>query len=72
MSDVENALSHIAEIRGQLAASTKFRGFAPQAVAVTGLLAVGTAGTQVMMPEVFASSPDAMLGLWVMLAPVCV
>ena len=72
MSDVENALSHIAEIRGQLAASIKFRGFAPQAVAVTAMLAFGTAGAQALAPDEFANTPEAMLGLWVMLAPVCV
>ena len=43
MTDIESALQHVARIRDQLAASTRFHGFAPAIVAVTGALALALA-----------------------------
>jgi hypothetical protein len=40
MTDIESALQHVARMRDQLAASTRFQGFAPAIVAVTGGLAL--------------------------------
>jgi hypothetical protein len=43
MTDIESALQHVARIRDQLAASTRFHGFAPAIVAATGGLALALA-----------------------------
>jgi len=63
MQDIDSALYDIGRIREQLAASTRFQGFAPWIVALTGLLALGLAGWQ-------ASVGDDDLVAWVLLAAI--
>ncbi len=65
MRDVERALSDIANIRNQLAAGTMFRGFGPAVIAVTGILAVITAGAQSIWPLAFAADPLIYLACWI-------
>lgn len=51
MSEIETALSQLAFIQGRLAASTRFRGLAPQAVGATGVLALVVAAAQAAWPS---------------------
>lgn len=64
MRDVDRALADITSIRSQLAAGTMFRGFGPAVIAVTGILAVVTAGAQSIWPNVFATDPLTFLISW--------
>jgi hypothetical protein len=64
MSDIESALNDIARIRDQLAASTRFQGFAPPIVALTGGLAALLAGWQ-------AAQRESDLLVWILLAAIC-
>lgn len=70
MTDLDHALSQIAEVRAQLAASTRFRGFAPQAVAATGLLAGAAAVLQTWFPDSFNDSPRTFVLFWTAIAAV--
>lgn len=72
MNDVERALAQVAHIRERMAASTQFRGFAPEAVALTGLLAFAAAAAQSAWPDALA--PDALrfVAFWAGIAAVAV
>jgi hypothetical protein len=65
MNDVESALQDIARIREQLAASTRFQGFAPPIVAATGAMAAALAVWQ-------SVNNEGSLAVWVLLAAVSV
>jgi hypothetical protein len=65
MRDLDSALDDIVRLRGQLAASSRFRGLAPHVVAATGLMAFALAAWQ-------ASLGDDRLVAWVLLAGLCV
>lgn len=65
MNDVESALHDIARIREQLAASTRFQGFAPPVVASTGGLSLLLAGWQ-------SARGDGGLFAWTLLAAISV
>lgn len=65
MTDVEHALSQLASIRTQMAASVRFRGLAPEAVAGTGILALVAACLQTAWPAQFAGDPVSFTLLWV-------
>jgi hypothetical protein len=69
MTRIDSALDDIAHIRAQLAVSTRFQGFAPLIVALTGLLALLLAGYQTFRPEGF---PLSFIIEWVVLAVICV
>lgn len=56
MNDIERAISEISEIRTQLAASMRFRGYAPEAVALMGLLSLAFLLAQLAFPEALAAS----------------
>ncbi|MCT2399917.1 hypothetical protein [Novosphingobium mangrovi (ex Huang et al. 2023)] len=56
MSDVQQAIAQIADIRAQLAASTRFRGYAPEAVGMIGLLSLLVVVMQIVWPGRFAAS----------------
>lgn len=71
MRDVEQALSQIEDIRAQLASSTRFHGFAPQAVAMTGVLAFTTALAQSAWPERLAGDPPRFVLVWTIVAVLC-
>lgn len=64
MTEVDNALSEIADIRARMAAGTRFRGVAPEAVAFTSLLALLVAGLQAAWPETLAAEPIAFVTVW--------
>jgi hypothetical protein len=64
MNDIDSALNDIHRIRDRLAAGTRFEGFAPKLVALTGAFAFALAGWQ-------ANSGDAILLAWILLALVC-
>ena len=70
MNDVERALSQISLIHERMAASTQFRGFAPAAVALTGLLALAVATAQTAWPEALALDPLRYVAVWVATAVV--
>lgn len=70
MRDLDRALADIANIRSHLAAGTMFRGFGPAVVAVTGLLAIATAGARAIWPEILAGDALTMLIGWLVTAVV--
>ncbi|MCV9934919.1 hypothetical protein OIU35_00950 [Boseaceae bacterium BT-24-1] len=61
MRDLDSALDDIARLRGQLAASSRFRGLAPHVVAATGLMAFALAIWQTALG-------DDWLVAWILLA----
>ena len=69
--DLHDALTEISAIRSQLARATRFRGYGPGTVAVTGLLAVGAAGVQATWIPEPAAHLDRYLVLWTGTALLC-
>lgn len=65
MNEIESALQDIARIRDQLAASTRFQGFAPPIVALTGGMAALLAAWQ-------SARGESGLLVWILLAAVSV
>jgi hypothetical protein len=68
MRDIEQALSDIAGIRAQLAATTRFHGFAPAAIMGSSALAFLAALAQSLWPERLASDPMRYVEVWVAVA----
>ena len=68
MSDVERALSEVANIRSQLAAGTVFRGFGPIIFAVSGIFALAAGGVQVIWPAVANANPTNFVLCWITVA----
>lgn len=68
MTDIERALSDIADIRTQIADSKRFRGFGPSVVALTGCLALALATLQHIWPSYFAESELQFIAFWIALA----
>lgn len=64
MSEVEQAIARIADIRAQLAASTRFRGYAPEAVGVVGLLSLMITAMQVVWPARYAANDQQFVLIW--------
>ena len=64
MSDVEQAIAQIADIRARLAASSRFRGYAPESVAILGLLSAVLTAMQVLWPDRFAASGVQLVRDW--------
>ena len=64
MSEVEQAIAQIADIRAQLAASTRFRGYAPEAVGVIGLLSLMIMLLQLAWPGHFAAGDRQYVLVW--------
>jgi hypothetical protein len=65
MADLYKALAQIHAIRGQLARGTEFRGYGPETVAATGLLAAVAALFQSISLKNPESSPVDYLAIWV-------
>ncbi len=65
MQDIDRALSEIASIKSQLAAGTLFRGFGPTVIAVTGALALVTAGVQSLWPAALVDDHTAFFACWI-------
>jgi hypothetical protein len=64
MADLYKALAQIHAIRGQLARGTEFRGYGPETVAATGLLAAAAAFFQSISLKSPESSPVDYLAIW--------
>jgi hypothetical protein len=64
MQEIDLALAQVSEIRSHLAASTRFRGFAPEALAVTGLVALLVMLAQVLWPERLAADDRQQVLVW--------
>jgi len=68
VSDVDHALAQLTAIRTQIAASTRFRGFAPTVVASTGVLALIGAAAQTLWPAQFAAESASFAVFWSVIA----
>lgn len=64
MKDVEQALSMLGDIRAQVAAGTKFRGFAPEALALCGALAALAGLAQALWPKALAPDAVTYVAFW--------
>ncbi len=71
MADLYEALADIHAIRDQVARGTQFRGYGPETVAATGLLAAGAALFQAMAFKSPASN-RTFLAIWISTAAVAV
>jgi len=70
MTDIESALSDIGRIRDQLAASTRFQGFTPAVIALTGCLAIALAALQTVQSGL-SDEPILLFVTWILLALIC-
>jgi hypothetical protein len=64
LDDVERALLQISDIQARMAASTRFRGFAPEAMASTGVLFLAVATAQTIWQNTLAHDPFAYVLVW--------
>ena len=64
MGELERALSQIADIRARMSASSRFRGFAPEAMAFGSVFSLATAMAQTLWPAALASSGPRYLAVW--------
>ncbi|MFA7604562.1 MAG: hypothetical protein WCY29_16305 [Novosphingobium sp.] len=64
MRDVEQAIAQIADIRARLAASSSFRGYAPESVALVGFLSLALIVLQTGWPDRFAGSDQQIVRIW--------
>lgn len=64
MSDVDRAIAQIADIRAQLAVSTRFSGYAPAAVGGIGVLSVLITLLQLGLPGRFAANDRQFIIIW--------
>lgn len=72
MTELDQALSQLAFIRDRVTASTRFRGLAPSAVALTGALAFVLASAQSVAPERWGAQGLGFVWAWVALAAVAI
>lgn len=72
MQDLERALTDISAIRGQLAQSTQFRGYAPATLAATGALALLVAALQAHWLPESTTNMRLFIAIWSATAAVCV
>lgn len=70
VTELDRALSDLAFIQDRFAASTRFRGLAPQAVASTGVLAFALAAAQTIEPERFGATGIPFVIAWVAAAVI--
>lgn len=64
MTEIEHAMSQLAFIQDRFAASTRFRGLAPQAVGATAVLATAVAAAQSMWPTL-GNDPASYVWTWI-------
>lgn len=64
MSDIDDALSQIAQIKAQLAVSTRFQGFAPEVLVIGGAVCAGAMLAQIVWPAHFAGSDLGFVKFW--------
>jgi hypothetical protein len=72
VADLYKALAQIHAIRGQVARDTEFRGYGPETVAATGLLAAAAALVQAVFLRNPMGNLVAYLALWIATAAVAV
>lgn len=70
MQEIDKALSDIAHIRQQLASNSRFQGFTPPIIALTGLLGIGLAAWQSSRPEL-TNGVTSYFAHWILLAVIC-
>ena len=68
MSNLNKALSDIADIREQIAGARLFRGFGPLVIGLTGVLAFCVTALQSLNPEKFAGSIGVYMLVWLVTA----
>jgi fumarate reductase subunit D len=71
MRDLDKALADILTIRSQIAAGTAFRGYGPEAMAFTGILALVTAVAQSLLLDDASGNPLVFFAGWAATALVC-
>ncbi len=64
MNDIKRAISDISDIRSQLAASTRFRGYAPELVASLGFASAAVLIAQTLWPDRLAASTYQVVLIW--------
>jgi hypothetical protein len=72
VADLYKALAQIQAIRGQVARGSEFRGYGPETVAATGLLAMAAAVLQAAALKNPAANMPGYLGLWITTAALAV
>jgi hypothetical protein len=72
VADLYKALAQIQAIRGQVARGSEFRGYGPETVAATGLLAMGAALLQAVALKNPTLNMPGYLALWITTAAVAV
>jgi hypothetical protein len=72
VADLYKALAQIQAIRGQVARGSEFRGYGPETVAATGLLAMAAALLQTVAVKNPAANMLGYLGLWIATAALAV
>ena len=72
MTDLDRALADIADMKSVMSRSVLFRGYGPQALAVTGLLAAGAAIAQRMLVPDPAGHLTEYLTLWAATAALAI
>lgn len=72
MADLYKALAQIQAIRGQVARGSEFRGYGPETVAATGLLAMAAAWLQTVAVKNPAANMLDYLALWITTAALTV
>ncbi len=70
MNEVDRALAQVAHIQERMAAATRFRGFAPEAVALTGALALAAALAQSGWSNAWTDMPIVYILAWLGVALV--
>lgn len=70
MHDVEQAMAQLAEIRSQMALSTRFRGIAPVVVGATGILALTAAALQSLWTDDGIRRGEGYILFWTVVAVV--
>lgn len=64
MDDLEKAIADISDIRARLAATTRFRGYAPEAVAVAGVVSALILLAQMVWPQELAANDRQLALTW--------
>lgn len=64
MSEVEQAIARIADMRAQMAASSRFHGYAPESVTILGFLSLIVTVMQLAWPDRFAGSDQQFVRAW--------
>jgi hypothetical protein len=70
MKDLNEALTEIAAIRSQIVRTAEFRGYGPITVALTGLIAIGSAVVQTHLVPAATHDVAAYLTLWIATAAI--